>query len=61
MSVAGVHEIEPPEGDQGRARALVAEERRGARHVRADGDGPHRELVPGQQVAGERKEQREDQ
>ena len=37
------------------------EHRRVAHHVRADGDRPERELVPGQQVAGEREQQRERQ
>ncbi len=51
----------PPRVEQRRSRSLVAEERRGAGHVGADRDGPDRELVPGQQVAGEGEQQREHQ
>ena len=40
---------------------LLAEHRRVAHHVRAHGDGPQGELVPRQQVAGERQQQRERQ
>jgi hypothetical protein len=35
---------------------LVTEDRGVAHHVGADGDGPQRQLVPGQQVAGERQQ-----
>src|SRR6266403_3010342 len=38
--------------------ALVTEQGRGAAHVRAHRHRPDRELVPGQQVAREREEQR---
>src|SRR5439155_250023 len=40
---------------------LVADDRVRARHVGADRHGPDRELVPGQQVAGEREEERQDE
>ena len=40
---------------------LLAEDRRVPHHVRADGDGPQGELVPRQQVAGERQQQSEHQ
>src|SRR5918994_347353 len=58
---AGVDHLHAAQGQELRAGALVAEQRRGAGHVRADGDGPDGELVPGQQVAREREQQREHQ
>lgn len=39
-------------------RAFVPEQRRRARHVCADGNGPNGELIPRQEIAGEGKQQR---
>ena len=49
------------ETQQLRARPFMAEERRRARHVRADGDRPDRQLIPRQQVSGKRQQQGEHQ
>ncbi len=42
-------------------RAVVAEQRRGARHVRAHRDRPEAELIVGQQISGEAEQQRQHQ
>src|SRR5712692_11204687 len=52
-----VHHLHVAQSQELRAGALVPEHRRSAGHVRADGDGPDRELVPRQQVPGEGEEQ----
>src|SRR5262245_31647140 len=55
------HELDVADLEQVRGGALDSEQRRGGGHVRADRDGPDRQLVPRQQVSREREEQREDE
>src|SRR6516225_6741707 len=50
---AGMDERDVTHFQERRSWPLVAEERRGAGHVAADGDGPDGQLVPRQQIAGE--------
>src|SRR5262245_61897750 len=57
--VARVDERDPVHVEEVAERALVPDARVRAGHVRADGHGPDRELVPRQEVAGEGEEQRQ--
>src|SRR5947209_20527256 len=50
-----------PEFYEPRHGALISRAGCGARHVRADRDRPDRELIPRQQISGERQEQRQDE
>jgi len=61
MSFPALMRLMSPSLREGSRRVLVPEERRGAGHVRADGDRPHGELVPGQQVAREGQKKRQHQ
>ena len=51
----------PPTVQNLLAGAFVTEKRRGAGHVGTDRDGPDGQLIPRQQVAGERQQEREQQ
>ena len=57
--VGRVNQRDVAQPQQRCAGTFVTEERRRARHARTDGDRPDRELIPREEIAGERQQQRQ--